>query len=92
MANDNQSLNREEEIRNNWAAALEAVKEGEDLSMDTGWSFNDEDIKELARLHRENKYREKIECLLVDCNFISEAMDFSTGKYEAYGNTCSLQE
>lgn len=52
--------------------------------MDIGWSFSDEDIKELARLHKENKYREKIECLLVDCNFISEAMDFGTEKYEAY--------
>ena len=84
MVNDKKKQDRDEEIRNNWSAALEAVAEGTDLSRDIGWSFNDGDIKELARLHKDNKYREKIECLLVDCNFIRAAMDFGTGKYEAY--------
>ena len=75
---------REEEIRSDWAAALASVDEGEQLSMAIGWGFTDEDIKELARLHKDGQYQEKIECLLVDCNFITAACDFGTGKYEAY--------
>ena len=65
---------RDEEIRQDWSA----------LSMDIGWCFTDDDIKELARLHKANQHREKIESLLVDCNFITEACDFNAGKYDAY--------
>ena len=52
--------------------------------MNIGWCFTDDDIKELARLHKANQHREKIESLLVDCNFITEACDFNAGKYDAY--------
>ena len=75
---------RDAEIRSDWAAALAGVDEGEELSMEIGWGFTDEDIKELARLHKNGQYQEKIECLLVDCNFITAACDFGTGQYDAY--------
>lgn len=84
MKQSDQQKQRDEEIRSDWAAALASVDEGEQLSMDIGWGFSDEDIKELARLHKNGQYQGKIECLLVDCNFLTEAMDFGTGKYEAY--------
>ena len=74
----------DEESRQDWSAALASVEEGEDLSMDIGWCFTDDDIKELAKLHKANQHREKIESLLVDCNFITEACDFNAGKYDAY--------
>lgn len=76
--------NRDAEIRSDWAAALASVEEGEELSMEIGWGFTDEDIKELARLHKAKQHQEKIECLLVDCNFITAACDFGQGNYEAY--------
>ena len=76
--------NRDAEIRSDWSAALASVEEGEELSMDIGWGFTDEDIKELARLHKARQYQEKIECLLVDCNFITAACDFGEGRYEDY--------
>ena len=50
---------RDEEIRQDWSAALASVEEGEDFSMDIGWCFTDDDIKELARLHKANQHREK---------------------------------
>lgn len=83
MQNEEQ-IKRDAEIRSNWDAALASVDEGEELSMDIGWAFTDEDLKELARLHRSNKHQEKIECLLVDCNFITAACDFGEGNYEMY--------
>ena len=85
MPNENTTqTQRDEKIRQDWSAALASVKAGEDLSMDIGWGFTDDDIKELAKLHKANQHREKIEGLLVDCNFITEAYDFSTGNYAAY--------
>ena len=75
---------RDAEIRSDWSAALASVEEGEELSMAIGWGFTDEDIKELARLHKAKQHQEKIECLLVDCNFITAACDFGQGNYEAY--------
>ena len=83
MQHEEQST-RDAEIRNDWAAALAGVDEGEELSMEIGWGFTDEDIRELARLHKDGQYQEKIECLLVDCNFITAACDFGTGQYDAY--------
>ena len=38
----------------------------------------------LPKLNQADKYRDKIEELLVDCNFITEAIDFAQQNYDAY--------
>lgn len=75
---------RAAEIRKDWNKAFESVKEGKQLSALIGFGFSDSDIRELARLHKANKYRNKIEDLLEDCNFHTECSDFSSKNYEKY--------
>ena len=74
----------EKEIRENWESALEQVKDGTDLSSKIGYGFSDKDITELAKLHKANKFREKIEDLLTDCNFHYECGQFANGEYEEF--------
>lgn len=72
------------EIRSDFASALRGVRKGTDLSYDLGFGFSSADIANLARLHKSNKFRKKIEDLLEDCNFHRECGDFSEGNYEKY--------
>lgn len=72
------------QIRKNWAKALRMAKEGTDLSHKIRFCLSRADIRELAKLHSSNKYREKIEDLLEDCNFHKENSDFIGGRYESY--------
>ena len=73
----------EESIRNDFKTALEEVEEGTELSGILGYGFSDEDIQNLAIVHRDNEeLREKIEDLLTDCNFHSECGLLSEGKYD----------
>lgn len=74
----------ENERKYDWEAAFESVEHGEMLSEEIGFRFSDEDIAALAKLHQADKYRDKIEELLVDCNFITEAIDFAQQNYDAY--------
>ena len=71
-------------IRLDWAEALRNARKGTDLSHDIGFGFSKNDIRELAVLHRKNRFRGKIEDLLTDCNFHKEAGDFMEGRYEEY--------
>ena len=59
------------ENRTNWAAALESAKDSSTLSARIGFGFTKDDLRELVALHQAGKYQEKIEALLVECNFIS---------------------
>ena len=74
----------EDEIREDWESALEQVKNGTDLSSIIGWAFSDEDITELAKLHKNNICREKIEDLLEDCNFHYECGKFANEEYDEF--------
>ena len=74
----------EEEIREDWESALEQVENGTDLSSIIGWAFSDEDITELAKLHKANICREKIEDLLEDCNFHYECGKFANEEYDEF--------
>ena len=74
----------EEEIREDWKSALEQVEDGTDLSSIIGWAFSDKDITELAKLHKDNICRDKIEDLLTDCNFHSECSKFVDGEYDEF--------
>lgn len=73
---------RDAEIRRDWASALRAVRHGEDLSRDIDWAFSTRDIENLARLHRANRFRKKIEDLLEDCNFHKEAALMCSHQYD----------
>lgn len=74
----------EDEIREDWETALEQVNRGSDLSSKIGYGFSKEDITELAKLHKNNICREKIEDLLTDCNFHSECGKFANGEYDEF--------
>ena len=69
----------EDTVRNNFYAALKEVKHGEELAPTIGYTFSTADIKTLARLHRENKCKRKIEELLDACHFCKECQDFKDG-------------
>lgn len=73
---------RDAEIRRDWASALRAVRHGEDLSHEIGWAFSTRDIKNLAKLHKANRFRKKIEDLLEDCNFHTEAALMCSHQYD----------
>ena len=75
------------EIRADFKKAFDTVKNGRELSYDLDWGFSDEDLKNLAILHRdEPSYRKKIFDLLEDCNFHPENEDFKNGNYDKYIN------
>lgn len=73
---------RDAEIRRDWASALRAVRHGEALSHEIGWAFSTRDIKNLAKLHKANRFRKKIEDLLEDCNFHTEAALMRSHQYD----------
>lgn len=75
---------RSAEVRKDWRKALRSVKRGESLSGAIGYGFSRSDIATLARLHKANRFRRKIEDLLSDCNFHTESADFADGRYEKY--------
>lgn len=75
---------RRAEIRQDFATALRNVKNGSALSGVLGWSFSDEDLKNLAKLHKSNKFRKKIEDLLTDCNFHYECELMSSKDYSKW--------
>ena len=69
-------------IRKDFASALKSVKKGSDLSHRINWGFSDNDIKELSKLHKANRFRRKIEDLLTDCNFHTECSLMHDRKYD----------
>lgn len=75
---------RAAEIRNDFAAALSNVEHGWQLSESIHWSFYPRDLARLAKLHKADIFREKIEDLLEDCNFHKECGDFFNGNYDEY--------
>lgn len=74
----------EDEVRADWETALEQTNRGTDLSRVIDYGFTKNDITELAKLHKANKFREKIEDLLTDCNFHYECGQFMMGEYEEF--------
>lgn len=75
---------RAAEIRKDWGEALRFVKRGELLSRAIGYGFTCDDLATLAKLHKANRFRRKIEALLTDCNFHTESADFAAGRYDKY--------
>ena len=77
-------IEKEIDVRLNFDKALSEVEYGSDLSLILDFGFSDKDIIELAKLHKANKYRDKIECLLEDCNFHTVSKSLREGNYKRY--------
>ena len=70
-------------IRRDLAAALRSVRKGTALSYRLGFGFSNDDLRNLMKLHKANKFRRKIEDLLEDCNFHTECGLLASREYEA---------
>ena len=79
---DFDQIEKQAAIRTDWASALKKAKKGSDLSSDIGFGFSKFDLIKLAKLHKANKFRKKIEDLLSDCNYHSECGEWSEGVYK----------
>ena len=77
-----QSIKENVKIRSDFASALRKVKNGAELAGRLGWSFSDDDLRQLTALHRKNRFRQKIEDLLTDANFHSECILLQDRKYD----------
>ena len=75
---------KEATIRKDFVAALKAVKKGYDLSSDLRYSLSDDDLMQLAKLHKANRFRKKIEELLKDCTCHEECDLMSSGDYSKW--------
>lgn len=75
------TMNKANEIRNDWINALQKYEYGK-LAGLIEWGFTFQDLYVLCCLHEANCFREKIEDLLEDCNFHTECGLLSEGKYE----------
>lgn len=92
--------NKAEEILNNWvhigrcmedvlirrdfSSALKRYKDARTIARILHYAFSKDDISALAKLHKGNRYRKKIEELLEDANFHTECGDFASGNYDMY--------
>lgn len=68
-------------IRLNWADALKS-RDVHEISSAIGYGLSDEDLANLAALHKKRKSRKKIENLLDNLNFHTESALFSEGRYD----------
>ena len=71
-------------LRKDFLSALRSVKLGSALSRKVNYSFYAKDLGQLARLHKANKCRKKIEDLLTDCNYHDVCSAFINKNYEEY--------
>lgn len=80
-----QSIAVNEKVRFDLEKALRKCDRGYELSGRLEYGLSDDELKELAKLHKENPdLREKIEDLLTDINFHRECADFAKGRYVTY--------
>ena len=75
------SILKNVEIRSDFASALRKVRDGAILAGKLGWAFSDQDLRQLVELHRKNRFRKKIEDMLTDANFHTEATLLFERKY-----------
>lgn len=74
----------EVKIRTDYLSAFQKVECGSDLAGDIGYCLGKKDLYQLAKLHKSNKYRKKIEDLLTACNFHHECGKFVNKEYEGF--------
>ena len=78
------SIMEEVKIRKDYQSAFSKVESGSDLAHDVSYTFGKSDLKQLARLHKSNKCRRKIEELLTACNFHYECGKFANKDYAEF--------
>ena len=78
------AIKKEVMIRTDFLSALQSVESGSDLSSNIGYSLSSRDLSELAKLHKSNKCRIKIEELLTSCNFHYECGKFVKEEYDEF--------
>ncbi len=71
-------------IRLHFPEALKSVREGSVLSALLGWSFAPDDLMELMELHKQNRFRKKIEDMLEDANYHGECGLLHLQKYDSF--------
>lgn len=76
---------RKAEIRHNFADVLSKY-EGDEIAKKLEFTLWTSDLCELAKLHKANKCRKKIEDLLTDCNFHYESAKFHNKDYTEFLN------
>lgn len=69
-------------IRADFASALSQIEDGASLAGKLGWGFSDKDLRQLAKLHKENRFRKKIEEMLTDANFHATVRMLTAGDYD----------
>lgn len=78
------AIKAEVALRKDFLSALQSVKHGSDLAGKVTYSFYPRDVEQLARLHKANKCRKKIEQLLTACNYHEICLNFISKNYEEY--------
>lgn len=78
------SIRDEVKIRTNFLSALHSVECGSDLSSRIQYCLSSKDLFELAKLHKANKCRRKIEELLTACNFHYACRKFANKEYKEF--------
>lgn len=73
-------------IRLHFPEALKSVSEGSDLAALLGYSFSSDDLMELMKLHKKNRFRKKIEDMLTGANFHSECGLLCSQQYEDFAD------
>lgn len=81
---DMKQAKKEAAVRRDYQSAFATVKHGGDLGGILRYSFAKRDIYRLAKLHKSNKCRRKIEELLTACNFHYECGKFASGDYAEF--------
>lgn len=79
-------------IKTDFQSAFKSVRHGYELSEKIEYALSKRDLNELAKLHKMNKYRKKIEELLTDCDFHYECAEFENGNYDeflSYSKDCN---
>lgn len=71
-------------VRRDFASAFSEARRGSELSDRLGYALSKKDLKELAKLHKKNRFRKKIEDLLNNVNFHYEARCFRNGNYDEF--------
>ena len=79
-----ESIRENVKIRSDFYLALSKVKSGSDLASDLDYSFSNYDLLQLAKLHKANKCRKKIENLLTACNYHYECGRFIRKEYDEF--------
>jgi hypothetical protein len=72
------------EVRLDFASYLRNVNNTSELAHKLSYGFDSDDLMELMKLHKGNKFRKKIENLLTGCNYHSESALLSEKKYDEF--------